>query len=45
MSHDDKYLIAGDYNSYVHIYSTEEQKEVIKFNPNIGDMAYDLCAT
>jgi hypothetical protein len=45
MSHDDKYMIAGDYSDMIHIYSTETQKEVLKFNPNIGGMAYDLCVS
>ena len=45
MSHDDRYIFAGDYDNFIHIYDTVERKEVLKFDPDISGMAYDLCCT
>jgi hypothetical protein len=45
MSHDDRYAIACDYNSLIHVYDTVERTELVAYNPEINGMAYDVCCT
>jgi hypothetical protein len=47
MSHDDKYVFAGDYKGIVHVYNLAEKKKEFTLDAysHIGDMVYDMTVT